>query len=261
MWHDIRTLNTITRAMLGVLVLCLLFAGYRWISLQSFFDLRVVKVQGVNGAPLRYVDAATVRSAALPRMRGNFFTADLGAVRAAFETVPWVQRASVRREWPNKLIVSVDEYEVLGTWGEQDDRLLSVDGYLFTANIDEAESDGRLPQLAGPDNSAHEVAERLIDLRVWLAPVKLVPRTLTLSKRYAWTAKLNNGVTLKLGRVQDREALKRRIDRFVLAYPRLSAQLAGRIESVDMRYPNGLAYRMRGQQPISTPTLRDEDAA
>ena len=261
MWHDIRTLNIITRAMLGVLVLCLLFAGYRWLSLQPFFDLRVVKVQGANGAPLRYVDAATVRSAALPRMRGNFFTADLGAVRAAFETVPWVQRASVRREWPNKLIVSVDEYEVLGTWGEQDDRLLSVDGYLFTANIDEAESEGRLPQLAGPESSAHEVAERLIDLRVWLAPVRLAPRSLTLSKRYAWTAKLSNGVTLKLGRVQDRDALKRRIDRFVLAYPRLSAQLAGRIESVDMRYPNGLAYRMRGQPPISTPAVREEDAA
>lgn len=48
MWHDIRTLNTITRAMLGVLVLCLLFAGYRWLSLQPFFDLRVVKVQSAN---------------------------------------------------------------------------------------------------------------------------------------------------------------------------------------------------------------------
>ena len=65
MWHDIKTLNIITRAMLGVLVLCLLFAGYRWLSLQPFFDFRVVKVQGANGMPLRYVDAATVRSASI----------------------------------------------------------------------------------------------------------------------------------------------------------------------------------------------------
>lgn len=246
MWHDIRTLNTITRAMLGVLTLCLLLATYKWVSLQPFFDLRVVKVQGVNGVSLRYVDAATVRSAALPRIRGNFFTADLGAVRTAFETVPWVQRASVRREWPNKLIVSVDEYQVLGTWGEQDDRLLSLDGYLFTANLAEAEAEGQLPQLDGPDQSAHEVAQCMLDLREWLAPVKLAPRSLTLSKRYAWTARLSNGVTLKLGRVQDRIALKSRIDRFVMAYPRLAAQMPGRIESVDMRYPNGLAYRTRG---------------
>ena len=247
MWHDIRTLNIITRAMLGLLALCLLFAGYRWISLQPMFDLRVVKVQGADGAPLRYVDAATVRSAALPRIRGNFFTADLAAVRTAFETVPWVQRASVRREWPNKLIVSVDEYQVLGTWSEQDGRLLSVDGYLFTANMDEAEAEGRLPQLEGPDSSAHEVAARLLDLQAWLAPLKLTPRSLQLSKRYAWTARLSNGVTLKLGRVHERDALKNRVDRFVMAWPRLSAQLPGRIDTIDMRYPNGLAYRSRGQ--------------
>ncbi len=261
MWHDIRTLNIITRAMLGVLALCLLFAGYKWLSQQSFFDLRTVKVQGANGAPLRYVDAATVRSAALPRIRGNFFTADLGAVRAAFETVPWVQRASVRREWPNKLIVSVDEYEVLGTWGEQDDRLLSVDGYLFTANLDEAEAEGRLPQLGGPDDSAREVAERLRDLREWLAPVRLAPRALQLSKRYAWTARLNNGITLKLGRVHDRDALKHRVERFVMAYPRLAAQLPGRLESIDMRYPNGLAYRTRASSAPSAPAVREEEAA
>ncbi len=261
MWHDIRTLNTVTRAMLGVLAVCLLFAAYKWVSLQPYFEVRVVKVQGANGAPLRYVDAATVRSAALPRIRGNFFTADLGAVRAAFETVPWVQHASVRREWPNKLIVSVDEFEVLGTWGADDDRLLSVDGYLFTANLDEAEAEGRLPQLGGPDDSAREVAQRLIDMRAWLAPVKLSPQALQLSRRYAWTARLNNGITLRLGRVHDRDALKRRVDRFVTAYPRLAAQLQGRIESVDMRYPNGLAYRTRGAPVPSAPAAREEEAA
>ena len=110
MWHDISTLNKITRALVGVLMLCVLYAGYKWVARQPMFELRVVKVQGANEAPLRYVDAATVRSAALPRIRGNFFTADLSAVRTAFEMVPWVQRASVRREWPNKLVVSVDEY-------------------------------------------------------------------------------------------------------------------------------------------------------
>jgi cell division protein FtsQ len=247
MWHDISTLNKITRALVGVLVLCVLYAGYKWVARQPMFELRVVKVQGANEAPLRYVDAATVRSAALPRIRGNFFTADLSAVRTAFEMVPWVQRASVRREWPNKLVVSVDEYQVLGAWGEHDGRLLSVDGYLFTANLDEAEAEGRLPQLQGPDGSAHEVAERLADLRHWLAPLKLAPRELQLSKRYAWTARLNNGITLKLGRIQERETFRLRVERFVNAYPRLAAQLSGRIESIDMRYPNGLAYRIRGQ--------------
>ena len=261
MWNDIRTLNTITRAMLGVLVLCLLYGGYQWLSRHPMFDFRVVQVRPVKGMPLRYVDAVTVRSAALPRIRGNFFTADLQAVRAAFETVPWVQRASVRREWPNKLVVTVEEYKLLGTLGEEEGRLLSADGFVFTANLAEAEAavDGRLPELAGPDDSAREVAARLADLRNWLAPLKLTPQSLSLSPRYAWTARLSNGVTLHLGRAHDREVLKARIDRFVHVYPQLSVAMSGQIVSVDLRYPNGLALRKRGQ---SAPAVVPEaDAA
>jgi len=260
MWNDIRTLNTITRAMLGVLMLCLLYGGYKWLARQPMFDFRVVQVRAVKGASLRYVDAATVRSAALPRIRGNFFTADLHAIRSAFETVPWVQRASVRREWPNKLVVTVEEYKVLGIWG-QDGRLISADGFVFTANLEEAEVEGKLPELDGPDDSAHEVAARLADLRHWLAPLRLVPRSLSLSQRYAWTAHLSNGITLHLGRAAERDVLKARIDRFVTVYPRLSVAMAGQISSVDLRYPNGLALRRRGQSlPVAEPVTDAESA-
>ena len=252
MWNDIRTMNTITRAMLGVLLFALMFAAYKWIARQPMFELRVVALRGANGVPMRYVDAATVRSTALPRIRGNFFTADLSAARTAFETVPWVQHASVRREWPDKLIVSLSEYVALGTWGDQDGRLLSVDGVLFTANLDEAEDEGKLPALDGPDESAREVAMRLSDLREWLAPVHLSPRSLVLTKRYAWTARLDNGIVLNIGRAHEREAMKERVMRFVSVYPQLAAALPGRLDSVDMRYPNGLALKRRAQAlPVS----------
>jgi cell division protein FtsQ len=247
MWNDVRTMNRVTRVLLGVVVLALLHAGYRWIARQPMFDLTVVQVQGPAGEPLRYVNAATVRSAALPRIRGNFFSIDLNAARAAFETVPWVQHASVRREWPNRLVVSVEEYVALGTWGEQEGRLVSVDGIVFTANLDEAEEEGKLPALDGPDGSAREVAQRLGDLREWLAPLKLAPRTLTLSKRYAWTARLDNGILLNLGRAHDRGEMKARIDRLVSVYPQLAAALPGKMEMIDMRYPNGLALKRRTQ--------------
>ncbi len=245
MWNDIRTMNMVTRALLAVLVLAVLYAGYRWVARQPMFDLMVVQVQGRDSEPLRYVNAATVRSAALPRIRGNFFTVDLNAARAAFETVPWVQHASVRREWPNKLVVSVEEYVVLGTWGEQEGRLVSVDGIVFTANLDEAEEEGKLPALDGPDGSAREVAQRLADLREWLAPLKVMPRALTLSKRYAWTARLDNGIVINLGRANDRSEMRTRIDRLISVYPQLAAALPGRIEMIDMRYPNGLALKRR----------------
>lgn len=247
MFNDIRLMNFFTRVVLAVLMLVALFAGYRWLALQPYFEYRVIYLRGAEQAALRYVDDATVRSAALPRLRGNFFTGDLHAMRAAFETVPWVHHASVRREWPNKLQVTVEEYVALGTWDDIDGRLLSVDGVIFSANLDEAEQEGKLIELAGPDDSAAEVAARTLELQASLAPVKLKLRALTLSKRYAWTAKLDNGITLYLGREQTAGELKTRVDRFVSVYPALAARFSNRIESIDMRYPNGLALRQRGQ--------------
>jgi cell division protein FtsQ len=130
--------------------------------------------------------------------------------------------------------------------------LISVDGVLFTANLDEAEQEGKLPALDGPDESAREVAQRMFDLRQWLAPVKLSPRALSLSKRYAWSARLDNGILLNLGRANDRAALKARIDRLVSVYPRLASALPGRIDTIDMRYPNGLALKRRAQPSSSS---------
>ncbi|MFX6702108.1 FtsQ-type POTRA domain-containing protein, partial [Acinetobacter baumannii] len=87
--------------------------------------------------------------AAVPRIHGNFFTADLTAVRAAFEAVPWVRKAMVRREWPDRLVVKIEEHKALGTWGE-DGKLLSQKGDVFTANLAEAEDDGDLLEFDGP---------------------------------------------------------------------------------------------------------------
>src|SRR5206468_3912068 len=76
----------------------------------------------------------TVRDGALARITGNFFTVNLEQVRTAFESVPWVRRASVRREWPDQLVVSLEEHEALGTWGE-DGKLLSTKGDVVTVNL------------------------------------------------------------------------------------------------------------------------------
>jgi cell division protein FtsQ len=58
--------------------------------------------------------------------------------------------------------------------------------------------------------------------------------------------KLSNGMTVELGREQSRTTLKDRVDRLVAIYPQLVTRLQDRIESVDMRYPNGLALKAQG---------------
>jgi cell division protein FtsQ len=181
----------------------------------------------------------------VPRIKGNFFTADLDAVRSAFESVPWVRKAMVRREWPNRLVVTLEEHRTLGTWGE-DGSLLSVKGEVFTANLAEAEEDGPLLAFEGPAGSEKDVVARYRDFKSWLLPLSLKPAAVQLSSRYAWSVKMDNGMTLDLGREQDKNTLRERIERLVSVYPQLLARLSGPIENVDMRYPNGMALKASG---------------
>lgn len=245
MWHDVRMLNATTNTLLGMLALCVLAAGVWWVAQRPMFTLKSIRVEGVSETQLRRVNTPSIRTAALPRIKGNFFTANLDSVRIAFETVPWVRKASVRREWPNQLIVTIEEHEPLGMWGDEG-RLLSTKGDVFTANLAEAEEDGELPQFAGPEGSEKEVVARFKELRDWFAPIRVAPESLQLSSRYAWKVRLDNGIVVELGREQSHATLKERVERLVGVYPQLVARLNDRIEIVDMRYPNGLALKAYG---------------
>ena len=241
MWHDVRALNATASSLVALVVLACIGSGVWWLSQRPMFALQAVTVESMYELPLRHVNELTVRNGVIGKIRGNFFTTDLEQVRATFETVPWVRRATVRREWPNQLIVEVEEHEALGTWGE-DGRLLSVKGDVFTANLAEADDDHELPAFSGPRGSEKEVLARFTELRSLFAPVQLAPQALSLSDRYAWTVKLDNGMSVALGREQDKDTLKKRVQRLVGVYPQLVARLQeGRIDTIDMRYPNGLA--------------------
>lgn len=248
MWQEIKTLNAIANTLFAVFALLLLSAGMFWLTQRPMFALKAIRVVSADAAQLHRVNRLTVKGAAIPRIKGNFFSTDLDVVRMAFESVPWVRKATVRREWPNKLVVSVEEHEPLGTWGENG-RLISVKGDVFTANLAEAEEDGGLPEFIGPEGAEKEVIARFAEFRQWLAPIQLAPESIRLSDRYAWTVKLDNGIALELGREQSQAMMRERVERFVGVYPQLAGLLQDRIESVDMRYPNGLALKVSGMTP------------
>ena len=245
MWQDVKMLNTLSNLLVVVALLALLGSGLWWLAQRPMFTLKTIVVEGMPDMPLRRVNTLTIRATALPRIKGNFFTANLDAVRSAFESVPWVRVAMVRREWPNKLIVSIEEHRTLGTWGE-DGSLLSVKGDVFTANLGEAEEDGTLLAFAGPEGSEKDVVTRYQQLKDWFAPLSLAPAALSLSDRYAWTVKLDNGMSLELGRDQDKDTMRERAARLIAVYPQLLQKMNGKIETVDLRYPNGMALKASG---------------
>jgi cell division protein FtsQ len=247
MWHNTRLLNMIATALYAVLALVVVAAGLLWLVQRPVFAISHIRVVPADGTALRHTNAPSIRANAIPKLQGNFFTLKLDGARQAFESVPWVRHASVRREWPNGLLVEVEEHQVLGTWGSGETaRLVNVHGEVFVANLAEAEDDARLLALAGPDGSEGDVVERLAQLRTWFEPMGVEPLSVALTDRYAWRARLSNNMHIELGREQneqDRADLEARVMRFVQAWPQVVAQWGKQIEYVDLRYSNGFAVR------------------
>ncbi|WP_454765038.1 cell division protein FtsQ/DivIB [Cupriavidus campinensis] len=247
MWHNARLLNLIASVLYALVAVMALGAGLLWLAQRPVFAITHVELQSSGGQPLRHVNGPSVRANALGKLSGNFFTLDLNAARQAFESVPWVRHASVRREWPNGLAVEVEEHEALGTWGNADSgRLINTYGEVFVANTAEAEEDAQLLALDGPPDSEADVVEKLEIMREWFRPLKVEPLAVALSSRYAWRARLSNGMVVELGREQtdeDRAAMEARVKRFVAAWPQVTEQWGRQVEYADLRYPNGFAIR------------------
>jgi cell division protein FtsQ len=244
MWQDAKALNATASGIFAAVALACAASAVWWVSQRPMFNLRAIRVETMDQADLRHVNHLTLQAGTAGRIRGNFFTTNLDGVRQAFESVPWVRRATVRREWPDQLVVALEEHEALGTWGE-DGRLLSTKGDVFTANLAEAEEDHELPAFSGPEGSEKEVLSRFGELKAWFAPAQLLPQALDLSSRYAWKVKLDNGMSVELGREQSRSMLKERVDRLVGIWPQLASRVQN-IETIDMRYQNGLALSATG---------------
>jgi cell division protein FtsQ len=254
MWHDPKALNATANGIFAVTVVACLAGLVWWLSQLPMFTLTTIRVESMYEVELKHVNTLTLREGLVGKLHGNFFTTNLEQVRTNFEAVPWVRRATVRREWPDQLIVSVEEHEALGTWGE-DGRMLSVKGDVFTANIAEADEEHALPEFNGPEGSEKEVLARFGELRAWFAPLKLTPVALDLSSRYAWTVRMDNGMSVALGREQDNTTLKHRVDRLVRIYPQLAERVPQGIDTIDMRYTYGLALSSAG---LKVPTDKNK---
>lgn len=233
MWDNPRRLNAAAGALVAVAALLTVLAALQWLLRSPWFPVREVTVLG----RLEHTTRADIERAAEGRIAGNFFAADLAAVRAALETLPWVRHVSVRRVWPDRIEMTLEEHVALARWGESG--LVNTHGERFAAA-----SALPLPLFSGPPGTEAEVTRRYREFSALLAPLGETPERVMLTARFAWQLRLARGLHLELGRDSAREPVERRLARFVDAHARTLARIPRQHEYVDLRYPNGFALRI-----------------
>ncbi|MDH4451071.1 MAG: cell division protein FtsQ/DivIB [Rhodoferax sp.] len=219
-------------------------AGGRWLGRMPVFAINGITITG----DVNHNSALTLRANVAPRLQGTFFSVDLAQVRAAFEGVPWVRHAVVRREFPNRLRVHLQEHIAVAYWGADTElRLLNSYGEVFEANVGEVDQDA-LPKLLGPAGQSSDVLAMYRALAPLLAGMELPLEHLELSERGNWRARLEGGAALELGRGASDEVAAR-LQRLLTTLTQVTARYArgpGSVESADLRHANGYAVKLRG---------------
>jgi cell division protein FtsQ len=246
MWNDAQALNRLSGTLLGASLLLLLGGALHFAVHLPVFALRVVRLETVP----QHVDAAQVEAVARRELRGNFFTMDLEQARQSLEKLPWVRKASLRREFPWQLDIELEEHVALAHWNGN--QLVDTHGEVFAAQCGGVEvqppgtqrppscgeTNQPLPSFFGPgDDTSVEVAQRFDQFGRMLAPINQEIEQISLSPRRAWQLNLKSGMVLKLGR----EQMEQRLARLVAVYPYSLATVQQPVRYVDLRYRNGFA--------------------
>ncbi|CNH84253.1 cell division protein FtsQ [Yersinia pekkanenii] len=165
---------------------------------------------------------------------GTFMTQDVNIIQQQIERLPWIQQASVRKQWPDELKIHLVEYVPYARWNDL--HMVDEQGRSFSVPS-ERMGKQTLPLLYGPEGSEQDVLEGYRAINKVLAANKYQLKMVAMSARHSWQLALDNDVRLELGR-DDRMG---RLQRFIELYPMLQQQPDKRVSYVDLRYETGAA--------------------
>ena len=247
---DVRLMNITATVLFAACGLLLAAALGWWLLRHPLFAIGGIVVQG----DVSHNSAATLRANVAPRLAGNFFTVDLQKAREAFEGVPWVRTAVVKRQFPNKLRVQLEEHQAQAFWGaDAESRLVNSFGEVFEANAGDAEQED-MPRLQGPEGSAAQVLAMYRGLVPMLERLDLGVEQVALTGRGGWTVTLDSGATVELGRGTTDEVLARS-QRFAQTLTQVTSKYGRRPEALvtaDLRHTDGYAVKLRGVTTTGT---------
>jgi cell division protein FtsQ len=240
---DVRLMRSGANVLLVLVLLAGLAVLVTRVARSPWFNLREIHVEG----EVAHNTAESVRRHVTPLLQGSYLTMNLGQARTAFESVPWVRRAEVRRIWPHDLVVRLEEHRPVAYWAREDtDHLLvNTHGELFEVNLGDVDEDN-LPTLAGPTGTSLQVMTMWRTLVPVLAPLRQRIDRVALTDRGSWRVQLDRGTLLELGRGES-DQIVARTQRFVQSVEQITARFDHRaIEYADLRHSESYALRLVG---------------
>jgi cell division protein FtsQ len=201
----------------------------RYIGAFLAVKVRFIDIQGPVSN--KKIDAVNRQLADL-----NLEVLAIDEIKAGLEGLSWIHHASVRKIWPDRMSIQLEEQVPLAHWDTHE--YLNSDGIVFSS---EFLNHPDLPHLQGPKGSEQLVMWQFQKLNSVVGVTGQTISSLSLNNRGAWSFVLGD-ISIRLGK----EDIMERLRRFLRVYRELeSADQFMEISSIDTRYPNGVAVNWK----------------
>nr|WP_228550825.1 cell division protein FtsQ/DivIB [Endozoicomonas sp. OPT23] len=201
---------------------------WTWPRLMDWVNQPIARVEVRSG--FNQLQRDEVEKVLAPWLVNRFLFLDLPGMQDAVAAMPWVKRVSVKREWPDKVVVTLVEREAIARW--EQDGLIDERGQVFRPG--QLDSFVDLPLLSGPQDRAQDVMQQYLSISQLLRPLGVTVSELNLSSTDSWLFRVDH-VSVNIGR--DRRMA--RLQRFIrLFHERLNDRWED-VKRVDLRYLNG----------------------
>lgn len=175
----------------------------------------------------------------------DFFNLKIEEMRDRLVDVSWVKSVSLRKEWPDRLVVNIEEHHPVAHWqdGNQKDWLLSKQGVKFKSEFEVPKA---MPLLSSRDMNIERVMGQYKRISLALLDQKLNVRKMNFNTRHEWLLTLSNGIQVKY--LDDDKNMA--VHRMLLALNILTESQQVQVETIDLRYEHGFAIRWREDKHV-----------
>ena len=245
-----------TKQLIGFLFFILIISVSVWvvISFKNWIDNpeQMVLSQLVLNGDHAYTDEDDIRQAILGLgLPNTYIGQNVDDIQQEIMQFPWIKQASVRKQWPDRLIVSIEEYKPAFYWNDL--FLIYIFGNIFNVPLDRF-VERQLPKLYGPEGKEKAIVKiyyKFNDLSKKLASSGLtlqIKSTVT-DERNAWQLTIkqciagfcpeNQEMKLILGS----ENIEQRYQQFIKLLPEIQVRIPKdeRITVADLRYESGIS--------------------
>jgi cell division protein FtsQ len=231
----LRVMRTIVFASIFLSVLGV--AGFYGTRLATDFLSRPVASITVKGE-FNYVAQNEVTELVKGMIGGSFIGEDISEIKQSLESKPWIDSVNLVRQWPDILEIVVHEQVPIARWGESG--FVNVRGEIIV--VEKMSDLSQFSTLLGQREDVGLIMQQYSLLATTLQPYNMSIDVLEKNYRGVWRLQLNNGWKVIVGRGDVYKKIQRLT--YLLDVKKLNDQM--KIESIDLRYPNGLAVSWIG---------------